>query len=465
MPAVRPGTLHPVRSPRCPRRERGSSLILATALVLVVAGTVAASTQRLRALDRLTSVEFSAEGQARSLAQAGLVDAFAWFRRQTTQPVAAFAPVLDLAASPPINETDDPSVGLEREFELTAGIWGRYTVRRGTPPETYDDANANGHWDAGEGFVDTDGDGRWTPGKGTRDVTSERGLGGVGAVWRIESRGEVFRRSRADLALGEGPNVRLGMVRLATEVRRLTIVPPAEAAICARDADLVEVRNRGRIRSTSGSTKVGVASGAGTVVKRSGGEILASIASTTVPNYRDQAHDVFGVTWSELKAMSDITTKDATTLPAPLPKFSIVTVEGDALFDPSRPLRGTALLAVKGNLTVAAGSTSFFNGVLYVDGDIVLKAPVYLRGTIIATGHVTLVGSGDYTEVEHDAGIVSRLLQIAGQYRYSTAVHGPARLLEDGSPRSSMTPVGLERLRAAAAAGVQDDDAGGITQN
>ncbi len=166
----------------CRSREQGVILLWATLTIMFIAGVVMAGTDDLKAVDDMTKAEFSSQGQAIEVAQAGLVDAFAWMRRQTEQPVEVFAPQLDLDAVTTINETDDPSKGLVRTFEISPGLWGRYEVLKGIPAESYVDADQNGIFDVGEGFTDTNGDGRWTTGRHTRDVTTERGLPGSGAA-------------------------------------------------------------------------------------------------------------------------------------------------------------------------------------------------------------------------------------------------------------------------------------------
>ena len=282
------------------------ALIWALAALMFVAGIIFASVDSESASRGMGQSRFSTEGQARKLARAGLVDAYAWFRRQTVQPVPAFTPRLDLGASPSVNETDDPDIGLVREFEVTPGIWGRYEVRRGSGPESFTDENGNGRYDDGELFADLDGDGQWSRGKDTRDVTVERGQPGAGVVWHLESVGSVFKRPRADLALGEGPNLRVGTARAACEIRRMTIAPPAEAAICAARGNQVTIFNRGRVRAEE--TAIATAEGTGSVIVYSGGELLAPTKSAYNPGYRSGIRDVFGVDLAQLKSMADIST-------------------------------------------------------------------------------------------------------------------------------------------------------------
>lgn len=412
-------------SPRAPVRQRGMALIWALGALLFVAGIIFASVDSESASRGMGQARFSTEGQARKLARAGLVDAYAWFRRQTIQPVPDFTPRLDLAASPPVNETDDPELGLVREFEVTPGIWGRYEVRKGAGPESFTDENGNGRYDDGELYVDADGDGSWSRGKDTRDVTVERGQPGKGVVWHIESMGTVYRRPRADLALGAGPNLRIGAARAACEIRRMTIAPPAEAAICAASGSKVTIFNRGRVRADE--TAIAVAEGTGSVTVYSGGELLAPTKSAYNPGYRSGIRDVFGVDLAQLKSMADVsTTATGDDLPSKIADYTLVVIEGDLTYDTTFALRGTGALVVNGDLTIRSGSNSFFTGVLFVTGNLRVEAPCFLRGTVIVNGRVELQGvGGDYVEVEHDPEVVSRLLTVMGQYRYGKATWVP----------------------------------------
>lgn len=401
------------------------ALIWALGVLIFVAGLIFASVDTESASRAMGQTRFATEGQARKLARAGLVDAYAWFRRQTIQPVPAFTPQLDLDAKPSVNETDDPDLGLVREYEVTPGLWGRYEVRRGSGPEAFTDSNANGRYDESESYVDADGDGQWSRGKDTRDVTPERGQPGVGVVWHIESTGTIYKRPRADLALGEGPNFRVGMARAACEIRRMTIAPPTEAAVCvARGAD-VALRNRSRIRADE--TAIAVAEGTGALTIDSGAELLAPTKSAYVPEYNSSVRDIFGVDLAQLKSMADVSTDaDGADLPSKIADYTLVVVEGDLLYDPDFALRGTGALVVNGNLTIRSGSNSFFTGVIYVTGNVKMEAPCFLRGTVIVNGKFEIEGiGGDYVEIEHDPAVVSRLLTVMGQYRYGKATWVP----------------------------------------
>jgi hypothetical protein len=423
------------RVPRDVRRSRrGMAMVWAIFAVMVIAGIVATGTSSFLAVDRLTAADYSADGQARAVAEAGLVDAFAWFRRQQTQPVTNFAPVRNLAALPPINETDDPAIGLVREYEIMPSLWGRYEVRKSVAAETFTDTDADGRYDNGEPYVDANGSGRRDPARGTRDVSVDRGLPGAGSVWKIESHGFIYKRPDQTQPLGTGPNVRLSAVTVAAEIRRLVIVAPGVGALCSRNGSGIVVGSRGRV---SGRNKTGVVykSSTGAPSFQGGSEVTGTPASATVPTWLDSIQDVFGVSLAELKAMADASYTNPAAFPSPIGDYTLNVVPGPITFDAARPLRGTGVVVVTGNCTIASGSNGFFNGVLYVQGNLVVRGPVYLRGTVIVTGTADVAGSGgDYSEIDYDGTIISQVLVLLGQYRFASSSFQPSSVLPDGTP-------------------------------
>jgi hypothetical protein len=253
-------------------------------------------------------------------------------------------------------------------------------------------------------------------------------------VWRIESQGTVFRRPNALLPLGTGPNTRLSGTRIAAEVRRMVIVAPAAAAVCVKTRSGISLGNRARI---AGGTKGGVIglTGTGSPVITGTPEITGTPASGTVPSYDDSINTVFGVSLAELKGMADGSYTNAAAFPAPIGDYTLNVVTGPITFDAARQLRGTGVVVVIGNCTIATGSNSFFNGVLFVQGNLTIRAPIYFRGTVIATGTCDIAGSGgDYSEIDYDAGIISQVLLMLGQYRFSTGAYAPSNYLPDGTP-------------------------------
>src|SRR5690606_24062328 len=66
--------------------------------------------------------------QAVMAARSGLTEGLSWLRRQTSQPVTVFQPTLDTSATPPILDTEDPDIGLVRDFRISGNLWARYEV-------------------------------------------------------------------------------------------------------------------------------------------------------------------------------------------------------------------------------------------------------------------------------------------------------------------------------------------------
>jgi hypothetical protein len=415
------------------------------------------------------AVSFAENGQANSVAQAGLNDALAWLRRQRLQPVTTFAPQRDLTANPVVNETDDASIGLVREYEISPGVWGRYEVRAGRPMDPFVDSNQNGRYDLGEAFTDLArpvglvggllsglvageqsdgyGDGEWTPSRWTRDISLERGWAARGTVWRLESRGLVYRRERADLPLGRDPNTLVSSVTVASEVRRLVMTPPATAAICAPNTGSVVLGDRVRVRAPGGLA-IAVGSTSGTLSQATGAEVIASTRYASVPGYDVSVKRIFGVEWPELKSMADVSSQRLAGVPDEVGNGTMVVLERDLTYDANLPLSGSGVLVVRGNLTVAADSKSYFSGVIYVDGNVTINGPAMIRGMLISTGRVELRGSsGDYVELESDPTTVTRMLGSISSYRFARAAYKPDRRLVEtaavvGSPWTPLPDLG-----------------------
>jgi hypothetical protein len=418
-----PPVHHPAR--RAQARERGSLLIWAAIVSMMILGVITAGMGSEAAQDRSSRMEAASGGQARAVALAGLVDAYAWFRRQQSQPVTNFAPVRNLVAVPPVNETDNATLGLVREYEILPSLWGRYEVRKTVVAEPYVDANGNGRHDSGEIFTDVDGNGHWDPARETRDVTAQRGLAGAGAVWLIESRGFLYDRPRTDLPLGTPPNNLRSSVRVASEIRRMTITPPAAAAVCAKTASSVTIGSRGRLRGGLGA---GLAYGSGTGLPSllTGSEVVGVPPSTSVPGYAGTINSVFSVSTAELKSMADVSTSTMTSVPSPVGDYTLTVIDGNATFSATQPLRGTGVMVVLGNCTINAGSNSYFSGLLWVQGTLTVRAPSYIRGVTIVEGTADIRGTGgDSAEIEYDTGVLNDLLFLMGQYRHSKAVFVP----------------------------------------
>lgn len=426
------------RQPPCRQDEGGYALLVAVFSMMILAGLIAASSESGRARAGISEHAIVAPARAREVALAGIAESVSWFRRQTVQPVKDFAPQLDLTANPPINETADPSLGLVREYEITPGVWARYEVRIGTPAEPFVDDNGDGVFtEAVDSYTDENDNGRYDGATGVRDVSTERGQVGAGSVWLIESHGHLYKRPRAELALGDGPNQRFATHAVATEIRRMTITPPTAAAVAARRGYQVEIGSRARIRGNTGAG-IGYEQDTDGPTFLTGSEVTGSPASTSVPSFEFGLTKVFGNNLTALKSMADMAVSDHTLLPANLGEYTLTVIEGDAHFTKDRPLRGTGIVIVTDDCFIEAGSNSFFNGVLWVKDDLIVDGPCYIRGTCIVGDRVEVQGTGgDHAEIEYDGGIVDELMTRMGGYRASKAtfqLRGEARLGPGSTP-------------------------------
>ena len=446
------------RAQRTRAGERGVAMIWATLGTFLILGLVASGASQLKSLQDATGVEFAVEGQARQVAESGLVCALAWMRRQATQPVTVFAPKRDMTADPVVDETDDPTVGLVRSFEIAPGYWGRFTVRAGKAAEPFVDANKNGIYDAGEKVQDLNGDKIRSPAWGTRDVTTVRGLTTAGLVWHLESEGCVFRRSRADKALGEDVNIRIARSVLATEVRRLNVALPGSAGLIQSRADEVDVKKGTLISSTVQA--IGYRANTGSPKISAGASVTAPVKNAALPlltatgGYMDGAvrrisvEEIFGVSMTTLRSMADVSSNTVRIkknwkkqrLGTTIPDNSLVVYQGTVakgnkiVFDKKFPLRGTGIVVINGDVEFKRGSASNFNGILVVLGKLTVHGPAKFTGTVIATKKSHIHGKKNDVQIIHDPSLVTRMLQELSRYRRFKTTYEPTRTLRDGRP-------------------------------
>jgi hypothetical protein len=355
-------------------------LFMATSFVLIVSGLTLIQMSKTTIARQLVY-----HGQAVNAAHAGLAESLSWFRRQTTQPVATFSPQLDTGQTPPLNETDDPAIGLVRDFEVSklGSVRGRYEVR-------YD---------------------------GVTDVTDQRGKDGNGTVWEVESVGVIYVRNDPAKDYDELPNRVLSTVAARSELQRMSLVLPANAAINAPDPDWVTVESATRVHG--GSSGIGVVTAAVSGTADLSGEVSGILPISTADPYLDDIPHVFGVTQRDLVSMADLVATSASDLPDPMPDMWLTVINGDALFDQSKPLVGTGILVVFGDLLIQPGSLSSFNGLIYTTGDFEMNSPSQVSGSIISLGTVQIRSSGDFSEVYYDPSILAQIQRHIGQYRLS----------------------------------------------
>jgi hypothetical protein len=403
------------------RNQKGQALlatIVGISLVLLMLLTTLTITQYS---GKLLARQLTYQGQALNAAQAGLTEGRSWFMRQTVQPVVNFTPLFDQAAIPPIDDTEQASVGvgLVRNYLISAPgrVWGRYELdRTGATPAT-----------------------------NSIDITTRRGKRGAGLIWQLESQGTVYVNNNPAVAYNASPNQVLARRTLRSEIQRLGLTLPANAALLTGRSDRVTINPPAAIRG--GSTNYGMdwvnnpsgglPNGAGFPSAVSGtGSGYTSGLSTAVNTL--SIPSVFGITQQELLNMADLqsTTTVAALYTTPntssLPLMNLIVLNSPGTnftFDNVRPLTGTGILVVFGNLIIAPNSNSVFNGLVYVQGTLTMSQPSTINGSVIVvdatpapaagTRTVTLSGAGEMPVLRYDGGILSYVAQRMGQYRTS----------------------------------------------
>ncbi|MGA0060809.1 MAG: hypothetical protein ACO3UM_07585 [Planctomycetota bacterium] len=399
--------------PSLPREgERGAALLLSLFFTIVTVGIVISGVLIEKSNREKTRTNFRLNSQANQFARAGLTEAISWYRRQTSQPVTQFAPVVDLDAEPPIIDTDDADVGIVREFRIEGKIWGRYEV-----------------WKQWAGDPDP-ARSEWREKMQAEDVSPSRSTGQGGTAWRLRSLGYVFERSDESLAFDTLPNRVVAVNLLEAEIVRRKLSPPGQAALTVSGAASINVSSYGRVQG--GNTAAGIYFGTlGYKPRTRYGDVSGSPSLSQSPGPIDMsAEAVFGVSYGEFKGSADTYITEAQNIPSPIPSMSTVVIEmPEVIFDRDTPLSGTGIVYVKGNCTITAGSNSVFSGLLYVEGNLTMAAPAEIEGAVVVSGGLAISGSGDYATIRFSDEVLNSLRQQVGQYRFM----GPFRPVHGGS--------------------------------
>ena len=388
--------------------ERGVALILAILFTIIVVGITTTGAMVLRSHQMKTQTNFISHGQSVQFSRSGLIEALGWMRKQTSQPVTDFEPALNTTASPPVLDTIDPEIGIVREFEITNSIWGRYEV-----------------WKEWAGDPDAARQ-AWRQQMQTADISDLRGNLSPGSVWRVRSIGYVYRRVDGDVPFNQAPNQVLGQELTEIEARRLALQPPGQSALCARTGSTVQIRTRGRIVGGSLGAGIYYLQGTGAPsISGTGASVAGTPSTSAATSYNDGFESVFGVSQSELTAMADYVVGNAIDFPSPVPMNTVVLSTVGMNFTAAQPLSGTGVVAIVGNTTVGQGSYSAFSGLLYVQGNLVVREPCEIQGAVVVTGTVIVEGSSDFVTLTYDDSILANLRQAIGTYRLSSAMSRP----------------------------------------
>jgi hypothetical protein len=424
--------------------QRGSMLVLVVVALTVLGGIMMASLQIFDKSDKVIDYELNYHGQAVNAAKAGLIDALSWFRRQTSQPVKVFEPVRDDTLSPPIDETDDASIGLVREYKISErdNLFERYEIRKvrtlpAKPPKRpYDELI---------GVHDITNN---QPGQQPGDPNS------VERFWYVECKGYIFEvldpatydpskfyvnsefvefapgnwdaDGDGDLAeLIDQTEVHvLASARMASQFRRLSVICPADAAICGWRGDTITLGNKSQIMGGSTGSGLVYLEGTGTHTQYTGCDLDSWTTARLEDGYSLEMASVFGLTKAELKVLCDMYIDVSTTpLPEEFPEYGLIYIDGDAAFGAGQPIRGTAVVYIDGDCVIDSDPWNSFSGILYVEGNYKQYAPSQVFGTIMVKGSILVSGSGDLSTVTFDPDVRKRILSISGQYRFSSPMY------------------------------------------
>lgn len=392
--------------------ERGTALIMALMFTTVVVGVVVTGTLTLKSQITTNRTLFITNYQAVMAARSGLTEALSWLRRQTSQPVTQFAPVLAEGAIPPVLDTEDPGIGLVRDFQISGSLWARYEVWKEWASDPNPDRLA------------------WRQQFQCEDISEPKAGRDPGAAWRLRSVGYVYRRHDEARAFNEEPNVVLATEMTETDVLRAVINLPGEAAVNVSDGNACHINTNGRINGAEGAgIYFPTGTGRPTTGPRSQARVTGYPALSQTASYDDSYAAVFGLTFAEISSMADMIVTDEADFPNPIPENALIVVDVGSTFniDSSRPLTGSGLVVINGNTVMNTGNNSLFSGMLYVDGNFTMRAPSEINGSVIVTGNMTVQGSSDYATINFDAEALSNLMSNFGAYRRVNSIYLPRR--------------------------------------
>lgn len=361
-------------------------MIWALFFVAITAGMMISHSLEMQSNRREMDVRYRQKSLATNIAQSGLTDATAWFRRQVSQPVTAFDPALDATGDPPVFDTIDPTKGLVREFEVRGSLWGRYEVRH-------------------EECI---------------DVSAQSGQP-TGSVWDVGVRGILYEVVDKSRPFDQYPNRVVATRALRTEVRGIPLSLPAQGGVVATDPTKVILR--------LGASILGDATYPALVTKTAlplaeiTGELAGTPNSVSLPGMRLDTESVFGMRNDRLKALADVVATDGKSLVGRPIEDKLVYVDGDLVLAKGEALTGRMVLFVNGSADFQPGNDSNIAGVVVVQNKTYLHGPFQLRGTLIATMDVLVQGNAQGpATVEHDPLQVSRVTGALRGYRKSRDV-------------------------------------------
>lgn len=381
--------------------ERGMALVMALFFTLIVSAVTITGTLSLRTHIQTNRTAWAAKSQALQVARSGLAEGVSWLRRQTSQPVTTFAPRLDTSVSPQVLDTLDPDIGLVREFKITGKVYARYELWK--------------KWDADPNPERL----AWRQQFECEDVSQARAGVAPGSIWRLRSIGYIYNRVDPTRPFNQAPNTIIASQVAVNECRRAVIRLPGNAAVNVADGNSCHINTNGRI---IGGTAAGIyypaASGTPSTGPASANRVTGTPRLATAVSYNDSYQSVFGMDIDQLKSIATMVITSTSAIPSPMPTNGLVIIETTSTvqFDASKPLKGNAVVIVRGNTTIAVNSNSNFSGLLYVQGNLTVRQPSLIRGSVICTGNMTVQGATDFATIQYDGDVITGLMNSLGNY-------------------------------------------------
>lgn len=387
--------------------ERGTALIFALMFTTVVVGIVLTGTLTLQSQISHNRTLFITNYQAVMTARSGLTEGLSWLRRQTSQPVTDFQPVLSPLATPPLLDTEDPDIGLVREFRISGNLWARYEVWK--------------QWDA-----DPDADRlAWRQQFQCSDVSQAKVGGTAGSAWRLRSIGYVYKQLDDTVAFNVSPNTVIATEMAETDVLRAVINLPGQAAINIEDGSNCNINSAGRV---NGNGVAGIYYLQGTGAPGGSGAVTGLPSRSAGTTYDDSYETVFGLSFAELSSMADQVVTSTSEFPSPLPDGALIIIDmANFTIGSGNPLQGSGLVIATGNVTMSSGNNSLFSGMLYVDGNLTIREPSEINGSVVCTGNLTVQGGSDFATVNYDDTALNAVMVAFGNYRRANALFLPRR--------------------------------------
>jgi hypothetical protein len=405
-------------------QEKGSLLILVVMLMSLLLFVPIAMRMTASSFKEVKQ-ELNIVAQADNVARAGLQAALFWFKQQPSgvtadNPVTASVAAVhgysstypyDDAAFAPVDAavTVDPIRGLVKEFDLQKGLKARYEVPRQKDP--------------GSNPIDP---------SAAHDVTSKRGYdpddGRKGMAWSLESFGFVYQdKDPVSAVFNPAIDRVVSRARMSAEFVRMSLQWPGNVAgaLITRTTATLSLGANCRL---TGASQPGLCyySGPVTVAAEAAkitGSPTAQQAVSGTPSTDFSAARIFSVpSERDLAFLADSVVQS----PA---SFDSGSLSGLVFADASKTggtlsitrLNGSGILYVNGNLTLAGGSSSLYNGVVIVTGNLDMTGPATINGAVVVRGGVALRYQTEGVELAYDAGVVNAVRGELLQYRQNKA--------------------------------------------